>query len=485
MKKYIFILCLIIPSVFANSIFSFRKDAIKYIHEINPNANVSMRDFQESSYQLETRLKNALFGESDFTKDIFDQWEISQFSNKSDPNNYYALESSSFFNNRLKKGIYFLNTQRKYAAPLVINPSWFADDVKKHVAKKNRNICLKSLDQSDRFKDLKTDPNGNRPGGINQMIRFYYDSIVSDTSQSNKNYADNKNTDHSNAIEVLNKFIVKNYPDVLNRLGRIFNIKMKYGLLYKIYFTTSDNIKMLRHASTVADDKKISLNLAMLLSFKSGDDQGFVDINQCFYNYIKGQRDAFSTKLKEINGVAKDKLFASSKKADAETLYKQYTNDLALYLGEHDEEDENFIKEQFKIVEKILPIAKSKLSGAVNVNRSLAKLTENERNFMTLVFVHLTSKSLASSDEIRLMQMYMNNQAQIINKEISELEKAGGDSINQILELRKRSRSNKAFLGYFQKINDQVLKVIHTINDNAHKKSIEANIKSELNKGNK
>lgn len=234
----------------------------------------------------------------------------------------FKINSSQFFRRQMMKGIYYLADQKKKAGPLEVKQSWFFEN--NGVLDFNqKQTCANALDQSH-SQERRLSSDGNIIGGVNDLISSFYKNVV--TANDNEEDVLDISPIQNERVQILSKYIAQNYPLIPLKLGKIVEVKTRFGELYKIYFQNKS-------------EEKISVSLEMLLGHLLGLDEAFVEINFCLHDFMKNQLKSFQENIQEEH-----QSFISQR-------------EFLFYLQDRRAFDKNFILDRINILKKSVPVA--------------------------------------------------------------------------------------------------------------------------------
>lgn len=363
------------------------------------------KDIADSGLTLKKTVQKQLHGApNDRLSDLL---KISLASLNSKP----RVNFSNNINRFLKSNASTLQIDEAFQKPTTINPRWTPEDAALAKQARKENVCLSQL-KSFKVDDIIT-------------------HLLDEAGKSENSYSSSLTEKEISLVARLNNILPSSIKE---KIGPIVRIDVTNGFITELHVSKKSN--------GFNDLNSLSVSLPMLVNFRLGRDEYFVDSVGCLYKYFKEQIDILEIRQSEL----KDDSIAESIqkiKKSVELSYEQFKQGegknsqlskddffrlqyldlaknqepIAAYLLKKEKyliakdkvKEEELITNENRIshLKTILPYFKKKLKGSQFTHREMSQLSQEELNSLLNVMISLRAADLPGLNEVNLIKNFV------------------------------------------------------------------------------
>lgn len=311
------------------------------------------------------------------------------------------FESASMLREVADEGASVFMREWRYGKPMSFDPSKFSYEIEAEIQQKNDRICYQVLDR--RSKPITRNYKGFVIGSINDLIDNFHQNVVlpelKRKSKSSTKSKEGNNEDLLNLIDQVLSYAPGNRKGqtIQDVLGTAFDVKIYEKDLNKIYFTKEKILPGL-HKDMLTDDKKISLSLSLLAGIRSGNDQYFIETEECFLRYMKAMQADFRFLKQENEKGVFSGFFSSKSETEQEVANREKR--VERFLDGTEEDQEVFIEKMLKVLKQSIPVLEEKLAGAKVANSLVGNLSKEQMDYLISFFIEANRSNLPSAEDI-------------------------------------------------------------------------------------
>ncbi len=422
-------------SLLAANMWSYRNGALK-------QAQTSPEKAQNDAFARTNAIRQKL-GTNQFTINGLNGIAFGQEQGKD--RRFY---SSIVFKDTLGGVVRKMVENEQFGTPIVFDPSWSPDHIRIIKAYLKERNCLKSINQA-----LPAKGSSSSMDLLLEQIMYRLVSPRKEALEDSDTLAKGRVTKTGSALVPLLQSHLDSGPvnaqgkSITQTLGSVSNVEIVEGYVHRVDFKKADS--------------RIRASLHQMLTARSGEDDGFVELQQCLVNYLTSQKDVFTARKAELD----QNIFSRSWQA-AQDIAQDWLSKLKTYRGqiisrsedaqkvtsELDEveamvnalnprslykarlkyymegkrlstsEQRAYIEKRLELTNAIVPYLQARLSTAETTNQSMKALSKAQVNYLTDMFLQLRSGDLPTADEVASMgQRFSTSAIQASNKSGSNL----------------------------------------------------------------
>jgi hypothetical protein len=283
--------------------------------------------------------------------------------------NTHELTSSAFFKQVLAKGALALHRDEAYGKPATFDPSDFNYEIDQKVRRHMLDVCRSTL------------------GGALAQLTEEFAAMRARNKASDAAEAANDAKTALLSGAAIEAYILRNEPRapgqplIADILGHMYQVQAIDGVVTKIRFTRRGDVK-LGATDVLGDADATSVTLSMLAGFRADRDRYFLDIQDCFVDYLESQAAAAAKDKKELDDTWVEKHTAAGKEKMAK------------------------LDERIAMLAQVKSEAVAKYDGAKAAAQLLGRLSRAQVNFLLDLMIQLRGNDIPVEDEMRTYAMY-------------------------------------------------------------------------------
>ena len=320
-------------------------------------------------------------------------------------------ETSGFYKNKMSKAVIELLNEEKLGTPMSFNPEWSVATIKQEKKKILSKKVIEILNQGD-IKVIGEVP----VTPITALIGALNEKVIKVKKSNNKAPIGNPLIIEKMRKEITQyvgeKSPLKKGQSVMDILGEITELGVVEGIVGEVVFK---NNKM-----------EVPLKFSMMLTFKSDEDDYYLDIQEMLINYLKEQNEVFNRQIEYMNESSSSIWFKNQLKltvsfwkdtflkggditqarvnAFRHDLERKLNLDRTKYFLEGIKLENidlvSYMKKRIKLNLEVLPYMEKNYTQSLAINQKLKQLSEKQVNFLLDMMLQLRKTDLISDIEI-------------------------------------------------------------------------------------
>ncbi|MBL7713930.1 MAG: hypothetical protein JNL01_00595 [Bdellovibrionales bacterium] len=371
------------------------------------------------------------------------------------------LNYSAYLKSILQPGATELYEKLRYGNPDPVDPSMTLDQYRQYQAMIRQLHLMRALNsESVKAKEVK---NGKTVvlTGISAIVKEFFAYVVSHQKKElNPDQIAKTTKDEITVRTQVEKYLAAGPKDSkgnspLDYLGDVHNIEVRNGKVDEIHFTHFLDRSV--HSDLVPGSKKLSLQLNMLLTFRTGQDDVYLMTQKILHQYFEAQRRVFAKRLVQLKSGLLDpgaespwqkfkKEFWDRKVPHAKVVdyYKGdvqaasdsirqaltstadeypeqvFKNHLTMFLegkvkpGEAGEKD--FIEERMRRLDSVIPYLKDRVAGSEYAHKTLGHLTQAQLKYVLDFFIQIKGSDVLTETESASLGEFLGNNAACVGE---------------------------------------------------------------------
>ncbi len=368
-----------------------------------------MQGVDADASQARAALYSEIRGKLTSTRDIGGLDEIlgTSLYNSNNP-----ISSSFFFKEFLSGASDAVLRSLRYGTPLAIDPSLTIEQYQAKLDQRESHICVAAINQVGYTADGKNSE-------MDQLLARIKKNLSGSSSGGRGQREAAPIFAEERKIVGLLRAHMAQAPgaDQIRRiLGEVHDVELFNNRIRRVVFThEADKSKK---TETLSNSKKVEMQLSMVISMRTGQDEAFVKIQNCVVQYLKAQQVVLGNRMGAIKGgraKTSQQLFAEAGLANVKPSPTQFESvpkaqREAYQLKYFFEGKSGFAtladEEQFLItrlvkIEDTLAYLQSRLDGALTANRALAQLSKAQMDFLADMMLQLNRDNLPLAGDVQ------------------------------------------------------------------------------------
>jgi hypothetical protein len=343
------------------------------------------------------------------------------------PPKAHRYYSSTIFKEILTSGATAIQKDDKYGAPIEFNPSWSEADQISALRRHRVEICINGINGS-------IDKSKTQESGVGLLIDRIYDQLIVPARREKVSAVPtiDSQTASPNMKKIIEQIqahlaagpVNEKRKTILDILGSVEKVEVVDGLVHRLFFkgmtTASDqNLK---------EADQIAASLSMLLTFRTGQDDAFVSVQDCLVDYLDEQRPLLEQRSAELQrGViarafhkVRDHIVSYWQSHSGENDPRtQFLGALKFFedgktFGSGTNQELAFIKKRLKMISAVEPFLKAKADGARNANLLMKKLSLLRVNYLLDMFLQLRQGDMPVQKEMQALSSIFFDRSQTL-----------------------------------------------------------------------
>jgi hypothetical protein len=363
--------------------------------------------------------------------------------------------SRRFFSSLILKDMMDISTialihSEKYGSTPFFDPSWTPDEHKMVLKRHQNRLCIQAV-ESSRSATATLNPMDQILNDITGQLIFPENRRAALGQNEDQIISQNRESDQK-LISMIEGYLSGGKNQVL---GKLVAVEYANGVPNRLQFQNGDKV--------------IYASLPMLLTYRLGEDDALLEIQNCLVDYLKEQKEVYSKRVTEISqGAVSQKwtalreylkssmqqLLGSQQQMmkgaanptavqeeikeiqeqilDRDDLRRYQANLKAFYEGrvfKSTDEELKVIQHRIELINIVVPFLQRKNQGAMVVNSTLKKLSTAQVNRMINMFLLLQGDDILTRGETAKIGSSFQNLPQNSSSDVAQQESLRADFI--------------------------------------------------------